>query len=125
MTAPTQHHSAVVMSRVRCSVPPQLPCRQVYLNLPSRTNLESSILGAIHKPAWNGCGLQEEDLLKKVPIIVFANKQDLEGSLTPHEIAEGLGLFAMRERAWQIEGCSAKEGIGLEQGMDWLMKQIS
>jgi ADP-ribosylation factor-like protein 3 len=67
----------------------------------------------------------QEELLKKVPLLVFANKQDLAGALTPGEIAEGLNLFALRERAWQIEGCSAKDGVGLEQGMDWAIKQIS
>ena len=67
----------------------------------------------------------QEDQLKKVPLLVFANKQDLDGALTPSEIAEGLNLFSLRERAWQIEGCSAKEGKGLEHGMDWLLKQIS
>ena len=61
----------------------------------------------------------------KVPLLVFANKQDLDGSLSPGEIAEGLNLFSLRERGWQIEGCSAKEGVGLEQGMDWVIKQIA
>lgn len=69
--------------------------------------------------------MQEEEQLQKVPLLVFANKQDLDGALTPQEIAEGLGLLALRERAWQIEGCSAKNGVGLENGMNWLLKQIS
>lgn len=67
----------------------------------------------------------QEDQLANVPLLVFANKQDLDGALTPSEIAEGLNLFSLRGRGWQIEGCSAKEGIGLTQGMDWVVKQIS
>jgi ADP-ribosylation factor-like protein 3 len=66
----------------------------------------------------------QEEKLAKAPLLVFANKQDLEGSLKPSDIAEGLGLFSLRERAWQIEGCSAKQGIGLEQGMNWMISKI-
>ena len=66
----------------------------------------------------------QEEALEKVPLLVFANKQDLQGSMTPHEIAEGLRLFALQGKAWQIEGCSAKDGIGLEHGMNWLVKQM-
>jgi len=62
--------------------------------------------------------------LKGVPVLVFANKQDLVNALQPSEIAEGLNLFCVRDRAWQIEGCSAKTGGGLPQGMDWVVKQI-
>jgi signal recognition particle receptor subunit beta len=66
----------------------------------------------------------QEEKLSKAALLVFANKQDLEGSLKPSEIAEGLGLFSFRERAWQIEGCCAKQGVGLEQGMNWMVSQI-
>ena len=59
-----------------------------------------------------------------VPLLVFANKQDLVGVLTADELAESLNLFSIRDRPWQIQGCSAKEGGGLQEGMEWLMKQV-
>jgi ADP-ribosylation factor-like protein 3 len=70
------------------------------------------------------CCVQEAQL-QKVPLLVLANKQDLPGALEPSAIAEGLNLFSVRDRAWQIEGCSALRGIGIEHGMNWVVQQIS
>lgn len=55
---------------------------------------------------------------------MLANKQDLLGALPPHEVAEVLSLFAIRDRPWQIQGCSARDGSGLPEGMGWLVKQV-
>lgn len=55
----------------------------------------------------------QEVQLKNVPLLVFANKQDLSGSLEPGEIAEGLSLFSLRSRAWQIEGAQPNTGVGM------------
>ena len=35
-------------------------------------------------------------------ILIFANKQDLHGALTPEEIPEKLGLNRLRERVWCV-----------------------
>ncbi len=40
------------------------------------------------------------------------------------EIAEKLALTSIRDRPWQIQACSAKDGSGLKEGMEWLMKQV-
>jgi len=55
---------------------------------------------------------------------VLANKQDLLNAMPAHEIAEALSLYLIRDRAWQIQGCSAKEGFGIGDGMTWLVKQL-
>ncbi|TPX72877.1 hypothetical protein SpCBS45565_g00069 [Spizellomyces sp. 'palustris'] len=39
---------------------------------------------------------------KKIPIVFFANKMDLEGSLTPQECIAALGLEEIRDRTWNI-----------------------
>merc|ERR1711934_447334 len=52
--------------------------------------------------------LLDEDKLAGVPLLVFANKQDLINSLDPEEVIEAIGLNEIKDRAWQIEGCSAK-----------------
>eukprot|EP00892_Ulva_mutabilis_P001758 jgi/Ulvmu1/11583/UM079_0027.1 len=76
--------------------------------------------------AGNELELLLEDMrLQHVPLLVFANKQDLAGALEPSEIADGLSLFSQRTRAWQIEGCSAKDGIGLDHGMNWIVQQLT
>jgi len=68
--------------------------------------------------------LLEEDKLAGVPLLVLANKQDLLNALPANEVAEGLNLFSIRDRPWQIQPCSAKNGTGLQDGMEWLVKQV-
>ena len=75
-----------------------------------------------------GCELTEllgEDKMKGVPLLVFANKQDLVGAMEADEMAEQLGLTSIRDRPWQICGCSAKEGQGMEDGMGWVIGQCN
>ena len=67
--------------------------------------------------------LQEVKLLK-VPLLVYANKQDVITSLQAHEIAVGLNLNSIRDRNWQIQGCSAKTGEGISTGMEWALSLL-
>ena len=62
---------------------------------------------------------RQEDKLQNVPLLVYANKQDLVGSATANEIADKMDLVAIRDRPWQIQACSAKTGEGLTEGMEW------
>lgn len=69
--------------------------------------------------------LLDEEKLAGVPLLVFANKQDLIGAAKPQEIAELLGLHTIRDRVWQIQACSAKTGQGLHEGLDWVTRIIN
>ncbi|KAF8897331.1 small monomeric GTPase [Infundibulicybe gibba] len=63
--------------------------------------------------------LSEEEL-KGVPLLVFCNKQDIEGAMKPEEISEQLGLAGgEKSRPWSVRGSCAKQGEGLEEGLDW------
>ena len=62
--------------------------------------------------------IQEEELRKAI-LMVFANKQDLEGAMTPAEISNALGLSALKNRTWSIFKTSALKGEGLEEAMEW------
>lgn len=55
-----------------------------------------------------------EENLKGVPILIFANKQDLATASPASEIAEGLNLHTYRDREWQIQACSALSGEGVQ-----------
>ncbi|PNY03988.1 ADP-ribosylation factor-like protein [Trifolium pratense] len=57
-------------------------------------------------------------------ILVFANKQDLRGAMTPTEVCEGLGLFDLKNRKWHILGTCALKGDGLYEGLDWLSSTL-
>lgn len=66
--------------------------------------------------------LLEEEKLQGVPILILANKQDLLTAVPAKELAETLNLHNIRDRKWQIQGCSAKTGAGLQEGIQWVIK---
>ncbi|XP_075020005.1 ADP-ribosylation factor-like protein 3 isoform X3 [Calonectris borealis] len=68
--------------------------------------------------------LTEEESLTGVPLLVFANKQDLVTAAPAAEIAERLSLHTYRDREWQIQACSALSGEGVQDGMNWISSQI-
>lgn len=58
--------------------------------------------------------LLTEDKLRGVPLLVYANKQDVAQSVTAADIAEALGLHNIKDRDWQIQSCVATEGKGIK-----------
>jgi small GTP-binding protein len=65
-----------------------------------------------------------DEELNGVPLLVFANKQDLARSLKVSDMADGLGLKKLRSRDWHIQGSSAPTGDGLFEGLDWLHEAV-
>merc|ERR1711988_1999135 len=59
--------------------------------------------------------LLEEDKLAGVPVLIFANKQDLLNAISASEISKELNLHTIRDRPWQIQACSAKSAEGLTE----------
>lgn len=64
--------------------------------------------------------LNEEEL-HDAALLVFANKQDQPGAKGAGEISEALKLGELRDRNWSIVACSAIDGKGIHEGMDWLV----
>lgn len=58
--------------------------------------------------------LLDDEKLNDVPILIFANKQDLSNVIRVSEIAEAIGLIKLKDRTWQIQECSAIEGTGIK-----------
>lgn len=67
--------------------------------------------------------LNEEEL-RDAALLVFANKQDQPGAKGAGEISEALKLGELRDRNWSIVACSAIDGKGIEEGMDWLVVSL-
>merc|ERR1712100_875350 len=67
--------------------------------------------------------LLAEDKLGRVPLLIFANKQDLLQAVSTDEIAATLNLTGIADRTWTIQACSAKTGEGLQEGMEWMVGQ--
>ncbi|CCA74912.1 probable ADP-ribosylation factor [Serendipita indica DSM 11827] len=62
--------------------------------------------------------------LRGVPLLVFANKQDLPNAIEASQLANRLGLVALRDRQWYIQACSATSGDGLYEGLDWMSSSL-
>ncbi|XP_033106714.1 ADP-ribosylation factor-like protein 2 [Anneissia japonica] len=70
-------------------------------------------------------GLLQEERLAGATLLVFSNKQDLPGSLSPEEIRQALDLDQIKTHHWMIIGCSAVTGLNLLTGIDWLIDDIA
>ena len=66
----------------------------------------------------------EEEELKNIPLLVFANKQDAKNALNEAEISTKLGLHTIKDRRWKIQKSSAINGDGLKEGLSWLAQTI-
>ena len=62
----------------------------------------------------------DEKELIYCPILVWANKQDLNGSLPPGEITEKLQMGQYSRKIWLVQGSSATTAFGLKEGLDWI-----
>ena len=68
--------------------------------------------------------LLDEEKLMGVPVLVYANKQDLINAARADELMEKMHLNMIKDRDWQIQACSAQTGEGLSKGMDWIKNNI-
>lgn len=68
-----------------------------------------------------------QERLAGASLLILANKQDVVGALSSHEIAEQLQLGdeQYKNRHWTIQSCSAVTGEGLQDGMDWIVQDIA
>ncbi|KAH7853179.1 hypothetical protein Vadar_034361 [Vaccinium darrowii] len=65
--------------------------------------------------------LLKEERLSGASLLILANKQDIQGALSPDEIAKVLNLEGLdKTRHWEIVGCSAYTGAGM-----WLRRRLA
>ena len=60
------------------------------------------------------------------PLLVFANKSDLPTASGAPDIAKDIDLTSevFAKRAWHIGACSALKGIGIDEGIKWLITKL-
>merc|ERR1719270_2203281 len=68
--------------------------------------------------------LQEEEM-RNVVVLVFANKQDLPDAMPVAQVAEKLCLSGVCGQQWFIQSACATSGEGLYEGLDWLSRTLS
>lgn len=66
-----------------------------------------------------------EERLAGASLLIFMNKQDVQGAIRQEEIVRELELSALGNRHWKVVGCSAVTGSGLEQGFGWIVADIA
>jgi small GTP-binding protein len=68
--------------------------------------------------------LLSADELQKAIVLIFANKQDLPGSMDIQTMANEMQLQNL-QNPWYIQPCVATQGDGLYEGLDWLSSALS
>lgn len=69
--------------------------------------------------------LVQEKELKEASLLIFANKQDVDNCISIESITENFGLFKLCcNRSWHIQACDVKSGLGLQDGIEWLSRQM-
>jgi len=63
--------------------------------------------------------------LRNCPILIFANKQDVEGAATAEEVAAALEVHVLEKRRYHLQGSVALTGEGLTDGMTWLSEAVT
>ncbi len=76
--------------------------------------------------------------MRGAKVLIMANKQDLPHAVAPVRVAEGLGLQNAEgggpgeivgpivcQQEWHIQGCSAVNGEGLFDGLEWLCQALT
>ncbi|XP_026461451.1 ADP-ribosylation factor-like protein 2 [Ctenocephalides felis] len=69
--------------------------------------------------------LLEEERLAGATLLILANKQDLPGALSAHEISEFLNLSGITTHHWNVFACSAVTGKNLLTAINWLIDDIA
>ncbi|KAF8467198.1 ADP-ribosylation factor family-domain-containing protein [Kalaharituber pfeilii] len=62
--------------------------------------------------------------MKDCLLLVFANKQDLPGAMSPAEVTDKLQLHKMKDRIWYVVPSCATTGEGLFEGLAWLSNNV-
>lgn len=83
--------------------------------------VDSTDIERLQTAAEELSAMLNEEELKDAALLVFANKQDQPGAKGAGEISEALRLGELRDRNWSIMACSAVDGSGVNEGMDWLV----
>lgn len=68
--------------------------------------------------------LLSDSRLTGVPVMVAANKQDLEEACDPTEVATKLGISGIQSRALAVHGVSGLNLTGLREAVDWIANAV-
>ena len=62
--------------------------------------------------------------LENACLLILANKQDINGAVSPSELSNILDLGKLKKRKWLVQGSSTVNGHGLKEGFDWMANTL-
>ncbi|CAI7627724.1 hypothetical protein N7533_007343 [Penicillium manginii] len=62
--------------------------------------------------------------MKDALLLVFANKQDIGGHLSPEEVTQQLQLTKLKDKLWYVAPSVATDGTGIFEGLAWLSNNV-
>lgn len=68
--------------------------------------------------------LLSNPVLRAIPFLIFANKQDLPNAATTSEVASSLNLYSIKDREWKIAESIGTSGVGIDEGFEWLSNTL-
>jgi ADP-ribosylation factor-like protein 1 len=86
--------------------------------------IDSTDIDRLATAAEELSAMLNEEELRDAALLVFANKQDQPGARGAGDISEALRLGELKDRNWSIVACSAVDGRGVDEGMDWLVQNV-
>ena len=63
--------------------------------------------------------------LESIPVLIYANKQDLPNAQKVYKIAENIELNKVKTHPYYIQPCNALNGNGIYEGLEWLCKEMN
>ena len=107
----------------------QKALREYWSNYYEGTNAIIYVIDSVDENRLSEAGaelkkLLEESHLSSIPVLIFANKQDISIALPPDQIAEILNLQDIKDRRWMIAACSAHTHEGLDDGLEWIINNL-
>jgi len=67
--------------------------------------------------------MMEDPNLRNAKLVVYANKQDMQGAMSASELTDALELRNLKQE-WWVQPTCAIDGRGLYEGLDWMAKHI-
>ncbi|OMJ71565.1 hypothetical protein SteCoe_30183 [Stentor coeruleus] len=64
-----------------------------------------------------------DEKLYDLPLLIYANKQDIITAMSVGEVADKLGV-KNNEKNCYVQGSSAIDGFGIFEGLEWILKII-
>ncbi|XP_034487399.1 ADP-ribosylation factor-like protein 3 [Drosophila innubila] len=86
--------------------------------------IDSTDVSRLSEARCELCDVLLDERMSQVPLLVLANKQDMNGALSSSMIVELMGLNRLEGRAWKIQEISTLTGDGSFKVIEWIYRSF-